>query len=184
MARRCQCRGRPSHQRAAARQLLDGEIFYSPHEAEIVNESWRRHYNTVRPHASIGYGAPAREVFVPLAAWPAAQSRPAPPAMLKLAPRPPLNRHSNLTTKRGPINGPAWTSRTGNAESLVRFTLHARLAPGLAAVMSVYECIIVLIPAEFVAQRRAINIPGLVGKEPEGGHYSGSEIVQRLPAAI
>ena len=31
--------------------------------------------NTVRPHASIGYRAPAPEVFVPaLAAWPAAQS--------------------------------------------------------------------------------------------------------------
>jgi hypothetical protein len=31
-------------------------------------------YNTIRPHASIGYRAPAPEVFVPaLAAWPAAQ---------------------------------------------------------------------------------------------------------------
>src|SRR5204863_9729544 len=70
-------------------ELLDGEIFYTLREAEIVIESWRRHYNTVRPHASIGYRAPAPEVFVPaLAAWPAAQSRPAPPAMLPLAPRP------------------------------------------------------------------------------------------------
>jgi hypothetical protein len=61
-------------------------------EAEIVIESWRRHYNTVRPHASIGYRAPAPEVFVPaLAAWPAAQPTPAPPAMLKLVPRPTLN---------------------------------------------------------------------------------------------
>ena len=73
-------------------ELLDGEIFYTLREAQIVIESWRRHYNTVRPHASIGYRAPAPEVFVPaLAAWPAAQSRPAPPAMLKLAPRPTLN---------------------------------------------------------------------------------------------
>ena len=73
-------------------ELLDGEIFYSLHEAEIVIESWRRHYNMVRPHASIGYRAPAPEVFVPaLAAWPAAQPRPAPPAMLPLAPRPALN---------------------------------------------------------------------------------------------
>jgi putative transposase len=46
-------------------ELLDGEIFYSLREAEIVIESWRRHYNTVRPHVSIGYRAPAPEVFVP-----------------------------------------------------------------------------------------------------------------------
>ena len=32
-------------------ELLDGEIFYSLKEAQIVIESWRRHYNTVRPHA-------------------------------------------------------------------------------------------------------------------------------------
>ena len=73
-------------------ELLDGEIFYTLREAQIVIESWRRHYNAVRPHASIGYRAPAPEVFVPaLAAWPAAQPRPAPPAMLPLAPRPTLN---------------------------------------------------------------------------------------------
>jgi len=73
-------------------ELLDGEIFYTLREAQIVIESWRRHYNTVRPHASIGYRAPAPEVFVPaLAAWPAAQPRPAPPAMLPLVPRPTLN---------------------------------------------------------------------------------------------
>jgi transposase InsO family protein len=73
-------------------ELLDGEIFYSLREAQIVIESWRRHYNMIRPHASIGYRAPAPEVFVPaLAAWPSAQSRPAPPAMLSLAPRPTLN---------------------------------------------------------------------------------------------
>ena len=35
-------------------------------------ESWRRHYNAVRPHASLGYRPPAPEVFVPaFAAWPA-----------------------------------------------------------------------------------------------------------------
>src|SRR5262249_29501453 len=36
-------------------ELLDGEIFYSLREARIVIESWRRHYNTIRPHASLGY---------------------------------------------------------------------------------------------------------------------------------
>jgi len=73
-------------------ELLDGEIFYTLKEAQIVIESWRRHYNGVRPHASLGYRAPAPEVFVPaFAAWPAAQPRPAPPATLPLAPRPSLN---------------------------------------------------------------------------------------------
>ena len=73
-------------------ELLNGEIFYTLREAQIVIESWRRHYNTVRPHASIGYRAPAPEVFVPaLAAWPAAPPRPASPAMLPLVARPTLN---------------------------------------------------------------------------------------------
>jgi transposase InsO family protein len=46
-------------------ELLDGEIFYSLAEARIVIESWRRHYNTERPHRSLGYKPPAPEVFVP-----------------------------------------------------------------------------------------------------------------------
>ena len=70
--------------------LLNGEIFYTLREAQIVIESWRRHYNTIRPHASIGYKPPAPEVFVPaFAAWPAALRRPASPATL--AQRPTLN---------------------------------------------------------------------------------------------
>ena len=73
-------------------ELLDGEIFYTLREPRSSSESWRRHYNRVRQHASIGYRAPAPEVFVPaLAAWPAAQSRPAPPAVLPLVTRPTLN---------------------------------------------------------------------------------------------
>ncbi len=35
-------------------ELLNGEIFYSLREAQILIESWRRHYNGVRPHASLG----------------------------------------------------------------------------------------------------------------------------------
>ena len=71
-------------------ELLNGEIFYSLNEARIVIESWRRHYNTLRPHGSLGYKPPAPEVFVPaLAARTASQSRPAtPPA---LASRPPMH---------------------------------------------------------------------------------------------
>jgi hypothetical protein len=68
-------------------ELLNGEIFYTLKEAQIDVESWRRHYNAVRPHASLGYKPPAPEVFVPaLSAWPAALRRPAPPATLALPP--------------------------------------------------------------------------------------------------
>src|SRR5262245_49385351 len=71
-------------------ELLNGEIFYGLREAQIVIESWRRHYNTIRPHASLGFKPPAPEVFVPaFAAWPAALLKPAPPATL--AKRPTLN---------------------------------------------------------------------------------------------
>jgi transposase InsO family protein len=73
-------------------ELLDGEIFYTLKEAQIVIESWRRHYNAVRPHASLGYKPPAPEVLVPaLAAWPSAQTQTAPTATLPLALRAPLN---------------------------------------------------------------------------------------------
>jgi transposase InsO family protein len=69
--------------------LLDGEIFHGLREAQIVIESWRRPYNTVRPHASSGYRPPAPEVLIPaLAARPAAPDRTAPPASLAMAPRP------------------------------------------------------------------------------------------------
>ncbi len=40
-------------------ELLDGEIFYSLKAARVAIESWRRHYNTVRPRASLGYKPPA-----------------------------------------------------------------------------------------------------------------------------
>ena len=71
-------------------ELLDGEIFYSLNEATVVIESWRRHYNTLRPHGSLGYKPPAPEVFVPaMTARAALQPRPAaPPA---LAPRPSMH---------------------------------------------------------------------------------------------
>ena len=68
-------------------ELLDGEIFYTLAEAKIIVESWRRHFNTVRPHGSLGYKPPAPEVFVPaMTARAAALSRPAEPTAL--APRP------------------------------------------------------------------------------------------------
>ena len=73
-------------------ELLDGEIFNSLREAQILIESWRRHYNTIRPHSALGYRPPAPEIIVPApTAWPAAQPRPASPATLPLVPRPAMN---------------------------------------------------------------------------------------------
>ena len=73
-------------------ELLNGEIFYSLREAKIIIENWRRHYNAIRPHGSLGYRAPAPETVVSAKiAWPAAQPRPAPPATLPLPKPPPLN---------------------------------------------------------------------------------------------
>ena len=46
--------------------LLNGEIFYSMKEAQIVIEQWRNHYNTKRPHSALGYKPPAPETIIPL----------------------------------------------------------------------------------------------------------------------
>ena len=35
-------------------ELLNGEIFYSLREAQIIIERWRNHYNTKRPHSALG----------------------------------------------------------------------------------------------------------------------------------
>jgi len=40
-------------------ELLNGEIFYTLKEAQVMIEDWRRHYNHVRPHSSLGYKPPA-----------------------------------------------------------------------------------------------------------------------------
>ena len=42
-------------------ECLNAEIFYSLKEAQIIIEQWRRHYNTKRPHSSLGYRPPAPE---------------------------------------------------------------------------------------------------------------------------
>jgi len=48
-------------------QLLNVELFDTLLEAKVLIERWRRHYNTVRPHSSLGYRPPAPEAFEP---WP------------------------------------------------------------------------------------------------------------------
>ena len=42
-------------------ELLNGEIFYTLREAQILIEEWRKLYNTKRPHSSLGYRPPAPE---------------------------------------------------------------------------------------------------------------------------
>ena len=75
---------------ACATSCSTGEIFHGLREAQqVVIEGWRRHYNAVRPHASLGCRAPAPEVFVPASAMGTpAPSRPASPAGPAVAPRP------------------------------------------------------------------------------------------------
>ena len=46
-------------------ELLNGEIFYTLAEARVLIERWRRHYNTVRPHSSLGYRPPAPVTILP-----------------------------------------------------------------------------------------------------------------------
>ena len=68
-------------------ELLNGELFYSLAEARIVIEGWRQHYNTRRPHSSLGYRPPAPAALV----WPAAQAKPASPAASTVAAKPTMH---------------------------------------------------------------------------------------------
>jgi len=54
-------------------EFLNGEIFYTLNEARVIIEGWRRHYNTVRPHSSLGYKPSAPEALL----WPASLPDPA-----------------------------------------------------------------------------------------------------------
>jgi transposase InsO family protein len=38
---------------------LNGEIFTTLREAQVLVENWHRHYNAVRPHSSLGSAAEA-----------------------------------------------------------------------------------------------------------------------------
>lgn len=45
-------------------ELLNTEAFDTLKEAQVLIERWRKHYNTVRPHSSIGYRPPAPQTFL------------------------------------------------------------------------------------------------------------------------
>ena len=67
-------------------ELLNTEVFNTLAEAKVLIEQWCQHYNTVRPHSSLGYRPPAPEVMLttlpmlPSAPGPA-RSAPPRPAM-------------------------------------------------------------------------------------------------------
>jgi transposase InsO family protein len=54
-------------------ELINREIFYSLKEAQILVEQWRREYNTIRPHSSLGYRPPAPQARRPDPVWPVLQ---------------------------------------------------------------------------------------------------------------
>jgi len=45
-------------------ELLNLEIFTTLEEAKVLIEQWRREYNHVRPHSSLGYRPPAPEAVL------------------------------------------------------------------------------------------------------------------------
>ena len=46
-------------------EVLKREIFFTLAEAKVLIEQWRREYNTIRPHSSLGYRPPAPEAIRP-----------------------------------------------------------------------------------------------------------------------
>ncbi len=63
-------------------EFLNGEIFYSIKELRVLAERWRKHYNTIRPHSSLGYRPPAPE------AWMASNARALGEPLASLTPPP------------------------------------------------------------------------------------------------
>jgi transposase InsO family protein len=49
-------------------EWLNGELFYTLHEARVIVKSWRQRDNTQRPHSALRYrpSAPETRTFAPL----------------------------------------------------------------------------------------------------------------------
>ena len=43
--------------------IVAAGIFFTMKEAQVLIERWRRNYNTIRPHSSLGYRPPAPEAI-------------------------------------------------------------------------------------------------------------------------
>src|SRR5476651_1380306 len=61
------CRDAGISEQSFREELLNGEIYYSLKEAQIIIEQWRKHYNTIRSHSALNYRPPAPQKFAPLA---------------------------------------------------------------------------------------------------------------------
>lgn len=46
-------------------ELLNGEIFTTLLEPQVLIEQWRKEYNEFRPHSALGYRPPVPETFKP-----------------------------------------------------------------------------------------------------------------------
>ena len=53
-------------QRQAEGRLLDQGVFYTLLEVQVLTEQFRRTYNRIRPHSSLGYRPPAPETVQPV----------------------------------------------------------------------------------------------------------------------
>jgi hypothetical protein len=58
-------------------ELLNGEIFYTPKEAQILMADWRRLYNGLRPHGSLRGRPSTPETLVWPRSWALVATRPA-----------------------------------------------------------------------------------------------------------
>ena len=47
-------------------ELLNREIFDTLFETKVLVDRWRKEYNTIRPHSSLGYKPPAPEAYIPV----------------------------------------------------------------------------------------------------------------------
>ena len=69
--------------------VLTDYIEYSLREAQIIIENWRREFNTIRPHSSLGYRPPTPETLQPAdpacAVWKLQPDRPSAGAPLSVA---------------------------------------------------------------------------------------------------
>ena len=48
-------------------ELLNREVFTTLEEARVLIEQWRREYNQIRPHSTLGYRPPAPEAILTMA---------------------------------------------------------------------------------------------------------------------
>jgi hypothetical protein len=50
------------------KRCTEEKIIIMLRDAEVLVERWRRDYNHIRPHGSLGYRPPAPEVIIPMGA--------------------------------------------------------------------------------------------------------------------